>query len=202
MNRVNFKRFPFTYGLIGISLIVFIYTTIRYGLDMDAYEAINAGAFNPYFVQDLHQYWRLITANFLHFGLLHLVLNLYSLHNIGPFVESQFKRYEYFIIIVTSMIFTNLLGIVIYLSTGTGAGIVSGGISGVIFGLLGSIVVLGLVYRGFYARVMKSLMPSIIIMMFLSITISTISLTGHLGGMIGGAISTYYIIYMRKKNYN
>ena len=202
MNRVDLKRYPVTTALLVASIAMYIYTSIRYGLSMGGYEGYLSGAFNAWAVKDCHEYWRLITANFVHFGILHLLCNMISLYNVGPFVESQFKRYEYIMIVVTSMIFTNLWPLFQYAVNGTQGNTVSGGISGVIFGLLGAIVVLGLSYKGYYQQILRNILPSIIFMLLLSLTISSISLSGHLGGMIGGALVTYYIIYMRKKNYN
>jgi rhomboid protease GluP len=45
------------------------------------------GALEPWAVRDGHEYWRMLTALFLHFGPLHLIFNLYALFVIGPGLE-------------------------------------------------------------------------------------------------------------------
>ena len=52
-----------------------------------------------------HQYWRLITSVFVHGGLIHIAMNMWSLYVIGPLVER---------------LFGNLAFAVIYLASGVG----------------------------------------------------------------------------------
>ena len=46
------------------------------------------GALEPYSVLTNGQYWRLVTALFLHYGVAHLLVNLFALHFFGPTLES------------------------------------------------------------------------------------------------------------------
>ncbi len=189
----EFKRYKVTYSLLLICVVMYIYCLMRFGYDMNAYEALAAGAFNPVMVKVNHEYYRLITANFLHFGIIHILCNMVSLRSLGSFVERVFKTSDYLLIIVCSMIGTNLLPYFIYLANGSNAYSVYGGISGVCFGLIGSILVLRIRYKGIYQRVFESLLPSLILMLFISISVSSVSLSGHLGGMLGGMLATYLI---------
>ena len=49
------------------------------------------GDYGPYTI-GAHQYWRLLTACFLHFGIIHIGFNMYVLYQIGPFIEMAFGR--------------------------------------------------------------------------------------------------------------
>jgi len=77
--------------------------------------------------------WRLVTANFLHIGMMHAVFNLYSLYVLGPVAELRFGRANF---------------LVLYLVSGVGAttasyffsAAVSAGASGAIFGLLAAVL--------------------------------------------------------------
>ena len=202
MNRIDLKRFPITTALLVANIAYYLYTSVSYGFNMSAQAGFMAGGFVPMVVVEMGQYWRFITANFVHFGFIHILVNMFSLYNVGPFVEYNFKKWEYICIIITSMFFTNAYGFFNYMINGIGGLTVSGGASGIIFGILGAIVVLGIYYQGYYERVLKSLLPSLILMIFISFSMSSISLSGHLGGLLGGMISTYIIIQIRnhKKN--
>ncbi len=81
-----------------------------------------------------HQWWRLVTAMFLHVGLLHIGMNLWCLVDLGPEVESLFNTTKF---------------IVLYLATGVAGfalslwwnpGVESAGASGAIMGLIGILI--------------------------------------------------------------
>ncbi len=135
----NYKRFPITYSLILLCIVVYIFSFFLYGEEMNAYEALTLGAYNPIYVYVEHQYWRLLTSHFIHFGLLHIVLNCYSLYGLGIFIESVLKKKKYLIMLLISAISTTGLGYLLFLMNGYGIDTVSGGISGIIFGLIGGL---------------------------------------------------------------
>lgn len=58
----------------------------------DTLTLIHFGANNKYLVVELHQYYRLLTATFLHIGPLHLLCNMYALYIIGSQVETFFGK--------------------------------------------------------------------------------------------------------------
>ncbi len=193
----TYKRFWITYSLILICVVVYAFGLFAYGIQLSAYDAYRLGAFSPALVNMTHQFWRFITANFVHFGLLHITLNCIALKNISCFLEQVFTKKQYLFIIIVSGICTNLLGYVIYLFFGTGGFTISGGISGIIFGMMGSIVVLGRRSNGMYHHIYHSLLPNIIFMFILSVCFKSISFNGHLGGFIGGILAT---IMIRSRN--
>lgn len=90
------------------------------------------------------QWWRLITFNFLHIGLMHLLFNSSALYQIGPQVEEIYGSQRF---------------IVIYMVTGFLSGVASfmfniggAGASGAIFGLIGLMAVHGYREGGTYGR--------------------------------------------------
>lgn len=195
----EFKKYKITYTLIGICIILYIVTTLLYGIEMSSYDALEFLGYNPMIVYMNHSYYRLITANFIHFGILHIVVNCYSLYNIGTFMERILGFKEYLIVIMTSMISTTLIPYILFFINGFGYDSVSGGISGVICGLLGSIAALALLLKGRFKDVFRNVLPSIVLMIFMSFGFDDISLSGHLCGMIGGFISTYILMRMKLK---
>lgn len=193
------KRFKVTYGMILICLVVYLYTTLRFGPTMNGNEAILVGGFMPELITYFHQYWRFITANFIHFGIVHILVNCYSLRSIGCFIENVFKRKHYLIILAFSAVFTNLLPYLMAILFSIGTFTVSGGISGIIFGLLGSLCVTAHHYKGVFYHVYRQLLPNILLMFLISVAVPSISLYGHLGGFIGGIIGTEIVIKMIEK---
>lgn len=196
MNHIkrDFQRTPITLMLIGICMIVYIISFLVYGMEMNAMQGLVFGAYNPLYVYGNHEYYRLITANFVHFGLFHILVNCYSLYSIGMFIELSLKKRKYFIVIFSSMISTTLLPYLLFLVNGFETYTVSGGISGVIFGLIGALGALAIQYKNIFEDVFRQLAPNLILMLILSFVVPTISLSGHVSGLIGGFVSTLIVL--------
>lgn len=191
--------YPITSSLIIISIAVYIISFILFGFEMNVEEAIHFGAYNGMLVYYYNEYYRIITANFIHFGILHLLMNSYSLNGIGKFIESVFNRIEYIIIVLASAISTTGLSYILYLLFEFEAGTLSGGISGVVFGMVGSLLALAIVYKNIFSDIFKSLIPNLAIIFLISLVVPNISMSGHIFGMIGGFISSFIILLIKKK---
>lgn len=198
----KYKKSPITYSVIGICIVVYVVSVLVYGIEMSAYEGLTFGGYNPLLVAFGGDYYRLITANFIHFGLLHIVVNCYSMLGLGVFIENTLSRVEYIIILGVSALFTTLLPFVLFLINGFEANVVSGGISGVIFGLIGSLGALALYYKDVFMTVFKQLAPNVTMMLVISFIVPSISLSGHVSGMIGGFVATYIILKLKRKQKN
>ena len=82
------------------------------------------------------QWWRLFTALFIHFGVLHLALNMWALWDVGRLVEQLYGRWRFAVLYGVSGLLGNLLSLVLH-----GNQAVSGGASGAIFSLYGALLV-------------------------------------------------------------
>jgi rhomboid protease GluP len=181
-DRIN--KSIITYSLIIINIIIFIITMIisQSIYNINIYTLIMMGAkFNQ--LIDQGQVWRLITATFLHGGLLHLVLNMYALKIIGSEVEYVYGKIKYIIIYVCSALGGSIFS---YFFNGDS---ISVGASGAIFGLFGAMLIFGFTNR---AKIGKAYMMNILkvigVNILLGVTISSIDNAGHLGGLLVGAI--------------
>ena len=197
MNKI--KKYPVTYTLLFLCFLVYIITTLLFGFDMNAMQGLAFGGFNPYYIKITHQYYRFITANFIHFGLMHIVVNCYSLYSLSCFVEYLLGSKTYILVIIASMLSTTCLPYFAYLLWGLGAHTVSGGVSGVIFGIIGSIGALYCFYPEGLHDLARSLAQNVLLMLFISFVVPTISLSGHISGLIGGFLSTYLILLIKKR---
>lgn len=128
--------------------------------------------------------WRLVTSIFLHIGIAHLIVNMYSLFIIGRQLESFLGKLKYLIVFLGSGIIGSLLSVVVNDT-------VSAGASGAIFGLLGSLLYFGYNYRLYLGTVLKTqILPVIIINIVISFMFPGIDAYAHLGGLIGGYLIT------------
>jgi rhomboid protease GluP len=82
------------------------------------------------------QWWRLFTALFIHFGVVHLALNMWALWDVGRLVEQLYGRWRFAVLYAVSGLLGNLLSLVLH-----GNQAVSGGASGAIFSLYGALLV-------------------------------------------------------------
>ena len=82
------------------------------------------------------QWWRLASAMFLHFGLVHLALNCFSLWEVGQLTERMYGKLSLISIYFSSGLFGNLFSLVMQ-----GNVAVSGGASGAIFGLYAALII-------------------------------------------------------------
>jgi membrane associated rhomboid family serine protease len=125
-------------------------------------------------------WWRLVTSGFLHSGLFHLLVNMYSLYLLGGSLERLMGRGRYVLLYFISLLAGSAGAIVV------SWGVPSAGASGAIFGLLGAALVLE------RQRVITApnLMGIVVINLVLTFALSSyISVGGHVGGLIGGALT-------------
>ena len=175
---------PFiTLGIIFINFVVFILMYILGNGSRDVTTLVKFGALYKSLVLS-GDYYRLITMAFLHVGVLHLLVNCYSLYVIGSQLESFLGKVKFLFVYLISALCGGLMSLAF--STG-----VSAGASGAIFGLLGSMLYFGYNYRVFLGNVLKSqIIPLIILNLGLGFMVSGVDNAAHIGGLVGGVFAT------------
>ncbi|HZR92369.1 MAG TPA: rhomboid family intramembrane serine protease [Gaiellaceae bacterium] len=136
------------------------------------------------------EWWRLITAAFLHYGPLHLGLNMLALWWLGSPVEAALGRARYL-----------LLYLAAGLAGSTGALLISPnavtvGASGAIFGILGALLVLEYQVTGSLAGQAMTLI--VLNLAFSAGFSSNISLGGHVGGLVAGIAGAVALVAFRR----
>jgi membrane associated rhomboid family serine protease len=125
--------------------------------------------------------YRLLTAGFLHSGLFHLLVNMFSLWVLGTMLEPGIGRLRFVLIYLVSLLAGSFGALVVTPHA------VTVGASGAIFGLLGAGVV---ILRNRGIDPMQSGLPLWIgINLVFSFAVPGISIGGHIGGLIGGALA-------------
>ncbi|MEN6480088.1 MAG: rhomboid family intramembrane serine protease [Anaerolineales bacterium] len=131
------------------------------------------------------QYWRLLTANFLHIGIIHLGFNTYALLVLGTDMESRYGHGRF----LALYLFAGLGGSVLSFM---GNEAVAAGASGAIFGLLGAMIVYFLTYRDEFGSYGRQRLSSLVLVAAYNLLMGSvmpgIDNHGHIGGLLVGLI--------------
>ncbi len=183
------KKPILSYILIGINVAVYAVLMVLAGFDTGVYGdlLLRYGAkINGNIVAG--EYWRLITAMFLHGGFVHLLLNSVSLNAIGTITENVYGRKRFIVIYFAAGILGNLSSLCFSAYPGVGA-------SGAIFGLLGAMLYLGVKNPDFMRSGFgKDILVLAVINLAYGFTASGIDNFAHLGGLVGGFLTTGILI--------
>lgn len=173
-----------TYVLIAINIAIFILGS----LSVDLQAMLFLGGWNDALaVFNEGEYYRLLSAMFLHAGIGHLFFNMYALYILGIQTEQMYGRWRYLSIYFLG----GVTGSVLSAAFGNPE-VPSVGASGAVFALLGTQILY--FYRnretlGDYGRgVLRQYLFLLGINLLLGFTIARIDNLGHIGGLIGGAI--------------
>lgn len=135
-------------------------------------------ALSQVFIRD-GQWWRLVTAGFLHFGLLHIAMNMILLYQLGQILEPALDRGRFVLLYFAAL----LGGSVGALALSPNA--LTGGASGAVFGLMAAAAV-GLQQRGINPM-RTGIGATLVLNLVITFTIPGISVGGHMGGALMGA---------------
>lgn len=170
-----------TYILIFINIVMFVLMYMLGNGSENTNTLIDFGA-NYILLTKAGEYYRLITSGFLHIGVIHLLLNMYSLYIVGTQVEYFYGKVKYIIIYLFSLIMGSLFTVAL-----SSVNTVSAGASGAIFGLLGSILYFGVKYRGYIGNsLVNQIVPVVVLNLIIGFTTPGIGNAAHIGGLIGG----------------
>ncbi len=182
-----------TQVLIAINVLVFLAETATgssLGGGVGGTVYLKGVLFGP-FIADNHQYYRLLTAGFLHDGLLHILFNMVFLWFMGQMLEPAIGRLNFVVVYFVSL-FAGSFGALLFEPN---AGTV--GASGACFGILGALIVVAR-YRGISIW-QSGLGVTLLINIVFSLSIAGISIGGHLGGVVGGAICGWLIVELGER---
>jgi membrane associated rhomboid family serine protease len=170
-----------TRTLIAVNVVVYLITAVQgAGLNGPGGRLFNdMFLYGPFVAHG--DWWRLITAAFLHASILHIGLNMYVLWIIGSPVEQYLGRARFLGLYFVSGLAGSAGALVL---TPTALTV---GASGAIFGILGALLIIEWQTTG---RLAGNAMTWIVINLALSFVISNVSIGGHVGGLIGGILVT------------
>jgi membrane associated rhomboid family serine protease len=133
------------------------------------------------------EYYRLVTAAFLHAGVLHLVINMFALASLGPPLESALGRLRFGALYGLSALGGSVAGFVL-----APAGTLSVGASGAIFGLFGAYYVVVRKMGGPTGSIVGLLAVNLVI----TFAVPFIDWRAHLGGLVVGALVATALVHV------
>jgi rhomboid protease GluP len=181
-----------TYAIIGINVLVFV-AMVATGLNLFAPNPIDVLRWggNLSVLTLSGDWWRLLTAMFLHFGILHLGLNMYALFMVGVYLEPMLGKLRY----ITAYLCTGLIASLVSTIWLKDKLIPAAGASGAVFGMYG--VFLALLTTNIIPKQLRNAMlQSTLIFVAYNVFYgfkpgSGIDNAAHLGGLISGFIIGY-----------
>jgi len=210
-------RRPATFTFVFLIANVFLYFLMKLSGGAAGEVLLAYGAKRNDLI-DAGQWWRLVTPVFLHvnspgLGPLHLLVNMYGLFMLGPYVEKLYGSAKF----VTVWVLTGVAGVAAsYLTVrpelARGAlgsfifkpyDVPSAGASGALFGLIGVLFVFGLKYRHELPEGLKrafgaGMLPTIVINLFIGfVGRGLIDNAAHLGGLLAGMALALPLDYKR-----
>ncbi|MEV6556971.1 rhomboid family intramembrane serine protease [Nocardia sp. NPDC051756] len=176
-----------TYALIAINVAVFAVTAAQAGslVNNRASALFTDWVLFPPLVAD-GQWFRVIGSGFLHYGPIHLLLNMFALYVIGRDGELVLGRLRYLAVYLVSMLGGSAAVMVFSQDSATA------GASGAVYGLFGAITVILIRLR----QNPNQMLILIGINVFISFSLPGISLWGHLGGLAAGTLATLGILFL------
>jgi membrane associated rhomboid family serine protease len=211
MRAIISRPATFTLIILSVNIFVFLILTAAGGSENPQVLIAYGASFKASI--DMGEWWRFITPVFMHIGWIHLLVNMYSLFVLGPYVEKLYGSAKFVVFWmvtgaagVAASYFTSMyqmsddtfLGHFLF----RGGGGPSAGASGALFGLVGVMFVFGIKFRhelpdGFKRAFGTGLLPTILINLFIGYTIPFINNAAHLGGLVAGAVLALFIDYKR-----
>jgi rhomboid protease GluP len=212
---------PYKFTIILLIANIFVFTLMwqTTGLPLSLTTLIPPGVLLPFgaklnsYIHNQHQWWRFVTPMFLHVNLLHLIVNMYSLWIVGPYVEKLYGSAKFVVFWVVTGV-GGVVGSYLTVRPGLAANPITGfifrpydtpsaGASGALFGLVGVLFVFGIKFRhelpeGFKRAFGTGLLPMIVLNLFIGYVLrGFVDNAAHLGGMISGAVLALVVDYRR-----
>ena len=145
---------------------------------------VAAGQIVPSLIQ-AGQWWRIVTAGFIHYGILHIAFNSYALLQVGILVEYVYGSARFLVIYLTALVAG---GLAAYYWT-IGSDVATAGASGAIMGVFGAMGVLGFKIPHARSALLQSALFPIVLTLGNGLRPgSNISNAGHVGGLIAGVL--------------
>lgn len=169
-------------ALIAINAVVYVVGILSPGLGsrMEA-----AGCFSAVYLLYTGEYYRLVTAAFLHVSADHLLNNMLLLYCCGEIVEKTLGKFRFLILYILAAIGGNLLSAAYELSTGSFYSSV--GASGAVFGLTGAMLFLILAKKGAAARLsLRRAVLSVLLSVYAGFSTQNVNNAAHVGGLLCG----------------
>lgn len=179
---------PVNTGLVILNVLIF-FVMLLMGAVGDSQKMIEWGAMFTPLIKENHEYYRLLTAMFLHFDVEHLTGNMVILLALGDNLERALGKIRYLFVYLVSGLGAGICSCLYNEVTGEIA--VAAGASGAIFGVIGALFCMVLINKGRLediTAVRLGLMIAYIL--YTGFTTPQVDNAAHIGGLLTGMLLT------------
>lgn len=158
----------------------------------------HGAAYEPLVVHE-HEFYRIFTSMFLHFGIDHLLNNMVLLGALGWNLEMEIGKIRFLIIYLAGGLGGNILSL--YQGMQTEDYAVSAGASGAVFALMGGLLWVVIANRGRIGRMSgRGMVFMVALSLYFGLTSSGVDNWAHIGGLVCGFVLAM-ILYRRRSPY-
>lgn len=181
------KNMPFiTIVLIAINVLIFLVCE-KFGSTENTGFMIDMGALDYRLISENHEFYRIISCMFLHFGFAHLVNNMFTLGVVGVEIEKWLGHLRYLLIYFISGIGASVASLAYH--NFFGEDVVSAGASGAIYGIFGALIVM--IFKNRMSDTDKGRVIFVIALLVLGSFQENVDFAAHIGGLVVGMITTF-----------
>lgn len=183
MRSISSQQVAVTVTLVAVNVALFVLSMSGGNIASGNRLAPDLALFGPAVAAG--EWYRLITAGFLHYGLLHVGFNMYILYQLGQQLEVSLGKVRFALLYLTALLGGSFGALLISPNA------LTAGASGAVFGLMGA---LAMQLRSRGINVLQTSIGSLLIMnLVLTFAIRGISIGGHLGGLVAGAVAGFLL---------
>jgi membrane associated rhomboid family serine protease len=182
-----------TYSIIGINILVFMIMGLQGAGVFDASGLVHlrwGSNYGPLTASG--DWWRLLTASFLHFGILHLALNMFAFFFIGTYLEPTLGKLRYITLYVCCAVLAGITSLCWHAEP-----VNSAGATGALFGMYGAFLAL-LTMKLIPKKVSRLFLLSILIFLLYNLISGItkgVDLASHTGGLVSGIVIGYLFAF-------
>jgi rhomboid protease GluP len=192
------------YANVGMYLISLLMNPTRMGLSANPFMFLSPsngallllGSTGTIPIDQGHRWWTLVSANYLHGGILHIVFNMIALYQIGPLVLREYGANRLIGLYTLGGIFGFLVSYFagVRLTLGASAAVCS---------LIGASLYYGKSRGGAYGQaIYKQISGWVLVLFLFGFMVPGINNWGHGGGIVGGIILGYFLGYHERTREN
>ena len=189
---------------VGMYIIAILFNPRATGLSLNPLTFLSPsntsllllGATGTVPIDKYHRLWTLVSASFLHGGLLHIFFNMAALRQLAAVVNREFGVYRMYVIYTLSGIIGFLVSYLAGISLTIGA-------SASVCGLIGALLYYGKSRGGIYGRTLyRQVGTWVVFLAAFGLIVPGINNWGHGGGILAGIVTGFLLGYQEKKKEN
>lgn len=190
-----------SFGLI-VSLVAYFILQIILGVNIDNPSGEDLVTFGANFLpKTINEPYRLLSAGFLHIGIMHLLFNTFALYYLSPIAEKLLGKTLFLALFLLSVIGGNVLNLYHawykFLENPSPFPL-SAGASGGVMGINAALLIISLHPHFGKSLSTKPLLFMLTLNIIIGFAISGIDNAGHIGGAITGGILAFFVAFLKK----